>query len=54
MVQLKVSGRFNLKKYNLKLFYNILFSDHFKTCIDSILNKMSKLAPAALEVKEIS
>ena len=54
MVQFKGSDRANFKNFNLKLFYNSLFSGHFKTCIDSILNKMSKLAPTAMEVKEIS
>jgi len=39
-----VSGRANYKKFNLKLFYNLLFSGQIKTCI----------APAAMEVKEIS
>ena len=54
MVQFKGSGRANFKSFDLKIFYNLLFSCHFKTCIDSSLNKMSKLSPAAMEVKEIS
>ena len=54
MVKSKVLGRANNKNFNLKLFYNILFSGQFRTCIGSSLNKMSKLALAAMEVKEIS
>ena len=50
MVQFKGSGIGNFRNFNLKLFYNLLFSGHFKTCIDSSLNKMSKLAPTAMEV----
>ena len=49
----KGSGRVNFRNFNLKLFYNLLFSGHFKTCKDSSLNKMSKLAPTAMEVKEM-
>ena len=54
IVQFKGSGRANFKNFNLILFYNLLFSGYFKTCIDSSLNKMSKLAPMAMEVKKIS
>ena len=53
MVQFKGSDRANLKNINLKLFYNLLFSGHFKTRIDSSLNEMSKLAPVAIKVKKI-
>ena len=54
MVQFRGSGWANLKKNNMKLYYNSLFSGHFETCIDSSLNETSKLAPAAMEVNEIS
>ena len=53
MVQFNGSGRANFKDFDLKLFQNLLFSGHFKICIDSSLNKISKLAPATIEVKEI-
>ena len=53
MVQFKGSGRANFRNSNLKLFHNLLFSGHFKTSIDSGFTKMSKLAPPAMEVKEI-
>ena len=54
MVQLKGSCRANFKNFILKFFYNLLFSGHFETCIDSSLKKMSELVSAATEVKEMS
>ena len=48
MVQFKGPDRANFKTFNLKLSYNWLFSGLFETYIDSSLNKMPKLAPAAI------
>ena len=39
MVQFKGSDRANFKNFNLKIFHNLPLSGHFKTCIDSSLNK---------------
>ena len=54
MVQFRGSDWTNFKKIDMKLYYNSLFSDHFETCIDSSSNEITKLAPSAMEVNEIS
>ena len=54
MVQFKGSDRANFEKIIMKLHYTLLFTGNFEIYIDSSLNEISKLAPAALEVKEIS
>ena len=54
MVQFRGAGIANLKKNNLKLFYNWLFSGYCESCIELNLNKMLKLAHAAMEVEEKS